>query len=88
VGLDLEAHAVHADRVADAVLAVHEKVARKQMDDLAVAAGSRGHAGRFDDAGDVGFGDFPIRPRHCDDTAAVLRRDVLARDRDNRAGHL
>ena len=67
VHLRLEAHAGHAERLADAVLVVDDVLLRQHVDDLAVQRdGDR--LGRVDHRGDVGLADLLVL--HRDDAVA------------------
>jgi hypothetical protein len=81
VGLDLEAHGAHAERVLDPLLAVDDVAARQDMQHLAV----RGHAhrlGRVGCAGDVLSANLALVARDRHHAAAVLAADVAAADGD------
>ena len=91
VDVGLEAAADHAQRVGDAVLAVHREVPRHDVDDLMVL-GDLDAPGRVDDPGDVLLGDLPVLAGHGHDAPAVEGPDVGARNahpgaRNLHAGH-
>ena len=60
VHLGLQAHPGHADRVADALLAVDDEFLRQHVQDLLVG-GDRDRLGGIDDVLDVPVADFPCR---------------------------
>ena len=68
VGLDLEAHRAHADRVADALLAVDDVPARDHMQDLP-GVRDRDGARRLDRAKGVLAGDVAVMPGDGDHAA-------------------
>src|SRR5687767_11786634 len=77
MGLYVEALAVHAKGVRDAVLAIDDVVARQDVEDLPV----RGHAddlGALEGAGHVLRRDRPAAVGHSDDTAIVDALEVGA----------
>ena len=89
VHLGLEAHARHADRVADAFLAVDDEFLRQYVQDLLVR-GDGHRLGRIDHVLDVAVGDFLVA--HADDAVRVEAAHMAAGDAgehrvDLAAGH-
>ena len=90
VDLGLEAHAGHAERIADAVLIVDHVLLRQDVQHLAVHR-DRDRLGGLDHPRDVGLADLLVLDR--DDAVAVEPADVGAGDRgehrrDLAAGHV
>ena len=81
VRVDFQASAGHADRIADAFLAVDREVARQRVDDLTVA-GQVDDLARVDHAPNVAGGDLAVVARDGDDGAIVRAADVVAGDPD------
>ena len=81
VDVDLELDAVHAQRIADPVLLVHDELLGDDVDDLPVGR-DRDGLGLLDDPADVVAGDLPVLARDGDHPAAVEALDVGARDAD------
>src|SRR5438477_7076552 len=91
VGLDLEALAGHADRVAHALLPVDRVSARDDVDDLAVGCDADRARG-LDHPLDVVLADLSVGPRDRHHAGGVLRPQVRATQRDDHrldalAGH-
>ena len=89
VHLGLEAHARHADRIADALLAVDDELLRQHVQDLLVG-GDGDRLGRIDHVLDVAVGD--LRSRIADHAVGVEAAHVAAGDAgvhrvDLAAGH-
>ena len=87
VGLHLEPDRGHADRIADALLAVDHVSPGDHVQDLA-CIGHRHRSGGVDGPQGVLAGDVPAVAGHGDHAARVLRADVVPRDADEGRSHL
>ena len=83
--IDFEAAARHADRVVDALLAVHGEVPRQRVNDLPVAGQIDDLAG-VDDAADVAVGDLAVFARDGHDGAVIGAANVVAGNADEDVG--
>src|SRR5678816_4759841 len=87
MGLDLEADRAHADRVADAGLAVDHVAARDDVKDLP-GVGDRDRPGILDGPDGVLALDVVLAAGDRDHAARVLRTDVAPADPNERRPHL
>src|SRR5665213_360641 len=82
VGVDLEARAGHAERVADALLSVDRELLGEDVEDLAVRRNADG-ARRLHGTGDIGVAHLAVPSRHGHHTTRVLRGDAGAGQADD-----